>query len=315
MTSFKYIHLLPLSLAACTLNLPDLEGTTSTTTTTTTTTDGLSETGIVTAADTGSATSTSTSLPTSTAADPSGTGMGSEPGTGVTSGSGFILAPDGGSHPDFCDPFAQDCPPDQKCTWWNLGEGTDWKGTKCVDVARDPALVGEPCVAPNGGFAGDDDCERGAMCFEVDDNGDGECIALCGGNEQEPTCPADSACVVSSSALALCIETCDPIAQDCEPGDACIPHHTDEYFCIIDASGDLGQLHDPCEFSNTCDPGFVCAGSPSASECDQKVTGCCQPYCDLDMPDTCTGVGQTCLPVFDPQPAGFENVGICGIKP
>jgi hypothetical protein len=42
--------------------------------------------------------------------------------------------------------------------------------------------------------------------------------------------------------------------------------------------------------------------------------GCCAPFCDLSSPD-CPGVGQTCLPWFEPGMAqpGLENVGVCGI--
>jgi hypothetical protein len=311
MTAPRTPHLLlTLSLAACTLNLPDQGGSTSTTTTTTTS-DGQSETGIATAADTGS---TTTPTPTSTSPSDS-TGMTSEPGTSVTTGSGFVVEPDGGGIVDPCDPFAQDCPEGQKCTWWNGGNGTTWESTRCVEVARDPALVGEPCVAEGGGVSGVDNCELGAMCFEVDDNGDGTCVAFCGGNELDLTCAAGTSCAISASGFALCIDICDPLAQDCEAGDACIPHHSGSYFCVIDISGAEGQLHDPCEFANACDPGLFCVSSQAASECDQTITGCCQPFCDLDMPGTCTGADQMCRPVFDPQPAGFENVGLCSVMP
>ena len=50
-------------------------------------------------------------------------------------------------------------------------------------------------------------------------------------------------------------------------------------------------------------------GVPEA-EC-AEAEGCCSPLCDLGEPNECPGTGQTCQPVFDPQPMGYENIGVC----
>lgn len=223
--------------------------------------------------------------------------------------SGFIIEFDGGVI-DFCDPWAQDCGEGDKCTWWASDGGTSWNATKCVEVARDPAKVGEPCVAEDG-LNGVDNCDIGAMCWGVDANGDGECIGLCTGDENNPTCPDGFQCKFGST-LALCIPECDPLAQDCSAGNTCVPEG-DAYLCVIDPEGASGGLHDPCEFVNQCDIGLFCDLPTAASECQQDQAGCCQPYCDLDKPNPCTGAAQQCIPMSDPQPVGHENVGHCSV--
>ena len=41
--------------------------------------------------------------------------------------------------------------------------------------------------------------------------------------------------------------------------------------------------------------------------------GCCLPYCDLDLPNTCPGQGLQCVPWYEPgeAPPGLEDVGVC----
>jgi hypothetical protein len=121
--------------------------------------------------------------------------------------------------------------------------------------------------------------------------------------------------VAGDAALAICLPWCDPLLQDC-PGDSlCLPSG-DEFTCILDASGEMGQANDPCEFRNACDPGLLCLDSEAASSaCDPRAQGCCQPFCELpDAP--CPNPDQECLPWFDPQmpiPPGYEHLGICAL--
>lgn len=274
----------------------------STTSTTSTTGEGQSETGIVTP-------TSSTSTSTSTTGTSTSTGSTDDP----SSPSGFIAHTDGGAG-NKCDPYSQDCAPGEKCTWWADDGGSAWSATKCVPVADDPAKPGEPCVAEGGGVSGIDDCELGTMCWDVDLEGNGVCFSLCGGTEEKPICPPDTGCRIFGVGTAMCFETCDPLAQDCPPGDLCSPVSA-TYQCMIDASGDSGHVHDPCEYANDCDPGLLCIPPTAAVECDQQAVGCCEPMCDLDAPDPCPGVGQVCTPVHELPPQDFENVGYCTLPP
>lgn len=224
--------------------------------------------------------------------------------------------------PGPCDPFAQDCPECQKCNPYADDGGGAWNSNKCVFVVRDPDQVGEPCTAPGGGNDGNDTCDHGAMCWDVDAENNGICVALCTGGAQNGVCAdPEKTCVVDGAGiLPLCLDRCDPLMSDC-PGDELCIHHSNGtgFVCLLDASGDGGQAHTPCMFANSCDPGLVCANVEAAEECDQNQQGCCQPFCDLTIPDPdsqCSGVGQQCLPFFDdmnPAPPGDEDVGYCSL--
>lgn len=149
----------------------------------------------------------------------------------------------------------------------------------------------------------------------------GTCVAFCQGSEetcaQDPPscCPAGSYCeIVAAAIIRLCVEECDPILQDCAPGQAC--YWFDGYFqCLPDSSGDLGSVGDPCVPPNTCDPGLSCEDPASFSGCDPMATGCCLPYCTLDMPE-CPPETE-CLPWYrqGDAPAGFEDIGVCRSPP
>ena len=116
--------------------------------------------------------------------------------------------------------------------------------------------------------------------------------------------------------MGLCLPGCDPLLQGCGDGDLCIPDPGDpaRFICVLDASGDEGQVFDECEFVNACDPGLYCVAPALGAECPPEAPGCCLPFCDTTMP-SCPGAGQECLPWFemDQAPPGFENVGLCGV--
>jgi hypothetical protein len=228
----------------------------------------------------------------------------------------FIIKPDGGTTGTIdCDVFKQDCDPGQKCTAWAEGGGGAWNATKCVDITGDGA-PGEPCTTIGGGVSGMDDCRLGAMCWDVNIENQGVCIALCTGTPDAPVCPPKSRCAIGQEGiLNLCIPTCDPLLQDCPGDDLCIPNG-DSFLCVLDASGEMGAINDPCEFANACDQGLVCLNTAIASAaCQQGLQGCCQPFCKF--PDSpCPNPDQECLQWFDPMmefPPEYENVGICAI--
>ena len=216
-----------------------------------------------------------------------------------------------------CDPWTQDCPEGQKCAPWANDGGNAWNATKCVDVAPNPGKPGDACTAEGSGVSGVDTCEKAALCWEVDkDTLMGHCVGFCTGSPESPMCPAGSHCTIANDGeLILCLPDCDPLLQDCPGTDLCIPNpNSDDFVCVLDASGDGGALNDPCEFANACDPGLTCRDPALASECDPMASGCCLPFCDLTMPE-CTNKGATCLPWYEMgmAPPGYEDVGICGL--
>lgn len=232
----------------------------------------------------------------------------------------FFCPDDVGPGIPSCDPFTQDCPDGEKCNPYADDGGSSWNDDKCVPIVPDPDLPGEPCTVEESGASGIDTCALGSMCWDVDnDTLIGTCIPLCTGSTEMGICPETLLCAVfNEGTLPLCLPRCDPLLQDCSPDDVCIDDPNGQgFFCVLDASGDDGQLFDPCEFVNACDPGLACHPPTSASECDPEATGCCLPFCDLTLPANCPGANQTCLPYFgmDPAPPGYENVGICSLPP
>ncbi len=242
-----------------------------------------------------------------------GTSTGADPSTGGTSGDTdfvFIVDPDGGGLD--CDFYAQDCPEGQKCMPWAHDGGSTWNATKCVEIMGDQG-PGEVCKAEGGGLSGEDDCIEGAMCWDVNAENVGICAWLCMGAVDAPTCMEGFSCAVFSEGVVnICYPACDALLQDCPGGDLCLPID-DTFVCVLDASGDEGQAFDPCEFANACDPGLVCAGSASASECDPMATGCCVPMCSISGMTVCPGVGQECTSLYEEgmAPPAYADIGYC----
>jgi hypothetical protein len=258
-------------------------------------------------------TTTTTTDPTTT--DPTTTDPTTTTTTATTTGAqDFILRSDGLHSSIQCDIFAQDCAPGQKCAPWAEGGGSSWNATKCVDITGDGA-PGEPCTAPEGGMAGLDDCALGVFCWDVDENNQGTCVAMCTGTFDAPLCPPLTQCALTSEPiLALCLTECNPLLQDCGDGDLCVAQ-SNSFGCALDASGAEGQVNDPCEFLNACDKGLACIDSALASSvCDPMVLGCCQPFCEFPN-SPCPNPDQECVQWFEPMqaPPGLENVGVCKI--
>jgi hypothetical protein len=191
--------------------------------------------------------------------------------------------------------------------------GNSWNATKCSPIARDPDAVGEPCTVEENGVSGVDSCDVGSMCWDVDpETLEGTCIAFCSGSPDNAMCEAGSFCAQTAEVLILCMPTCDPLMQDCDDGDTCLPY-SEWAICVLDASGDTGAFGDPCELENACDPGLVCIHPEYVDGC--QTSGCCSPFCDTSAPNTCPGDGQECIPWYDEgqAPEGLENVGVCGV--
>src|SRR5262245_40427592 len=130
--------------------------------------------------------------------------------------------------------------------------GGSWNDNKCVPVMENPAQLNEPCYAVGGGTSGLDNCDLGLMCRDVDAEGNGWCIELCKGSPEAGVCsdPATVCAIYADAVFAPCIPGCNPLLQDCDPSDACIANPNGQGFvCVLDASGEEGQAHDPCMFA------------------------------------------------------------------
>jgi hypothetical protein len=195
--------------------------------------------------------------------------------------------------------------------WANDG-GSVWNALKCTPLAPDPKQVGEACTVERSGVSGVDDCDIHTMCWNVDPKTNmGTCVAMCVGDESDPGC--ENACDVCSisgqGVLMLCLPTCDPLGQNCVPGEACYPMPSNDFACVPDASGDdLGEAGDPCEYINACDAGLFCANPDVVPGCENL--GCCATFCDTAVADPCpdASMGVECVPWWAP---GREPTGGC----
>jgi hypothetical protein len=251
---------------------------------------------------------------TSTAAD---TTAAEDDGTGVN----FVNDPDVGLGANECDVWGQDCPDGEKCAPWANDGGTSWNSTRCVPVMPDAKQPGDPCTTDGSDVSGNDDCAMGSLCFAVNpETNSGICVPFCEGSAQDPVCAdADQQCNISNEGvLILCLDTCDPILQDCHQGDqpqGCYPVNQD-FLCWPDFSFDVGSVGDPCAYFNVCDVGLYCADPAVLPDC-LGATGCCTEYCDLSDDAAACSAGVECVPWWDKgmAPPGFEHVGGCIVPP
>ena len=200
---------------------------------------------------------------------------------------------------------------------WANERDFEWNATKCTNIMPNPGKPGDSCTAEGNGVSGVDSCEKAAMCWNISQDTDmGTCVAFCTGSWEAPKCPPGNDCYIAARQfLILCLPGCDPVLQDCWNTDLCLPKG-DGFQCVLDNSGDAGQLNDPCAAPDTCDPGLFCADPALAAECDPMAPGCCLPFCDLDNPE-CTNKGATCVPWYPPgmAPPLLDHVGLCRLPP
>ena len=226
--------------------------------------------------------------------------------TGTGASAGFVPEDDFGSA-STCDPFMQDCEPGEKCVPYSTTGGT-WNANKCVPVLGD-GKVGEPC-AYDGVTEATDSCDAFSMCWNFAQEGDemiGTCAAFCAGTPDNPSCEPGSSCSIScDGSLSVCIQTCDPIAQDCL-GLGC--YWANASFNCIFTTQDIEEGQ-PCGFINDCKAGLRCTSADVLPACEGSA--CCAAFCDLgvggcELPDT------SCVPLFEEGAAlpGYEHVGIC----
>ncbi len=214
-----------------------------------------------------------------------------------------------------CDNFAQDCPEGQKCAAYADDGSNSWNALKCVDVTGTDE-PGDDCTV-EGNLTGMDSCIGGAMCWNTDAEGIGTCVALCTGSAEAPICRPDDPCTIAAGGyLNLCLSYCDPLLQDCPGTDLCIPNGGN-FVCVLDAGGEQGQVNDPCEFANVCDPGLVCLDPATVGAgCDPAAGGCCTPFC-LFPDGACPNPDQSCVQWFDPAMLPENDpeldIGVCAV--
>ncbi len=219
-----------------------------------------------------------------------------------------------------CDLYDQDCPTGQKCAPY-ASEGGYYDAMRCVPVQGE-AVPGDTCHVEGGAYSGFDDCAAGSTCMEVDEEYKGTCMEVptlgtwgwtCDDRNKVPV-------ILDEGVVGVCLMGCEPILQDCGEDKVCIPGFGpwDDFVCVLDASGDGGEMFDTCEFANVCDPGLVCVPPSAAVECDQNAQGCCVGLCETEELTECGGQYQECMPWSLWYPAGegrpdFENIGICSL--
>ena len=218
-----------------------------------------------------------------------------------------------GPDPVTCSTYVQDCPAgDEKCMPWANDGGTTWNALGCFPIDPSPGVPGDVCMVEGSAFSGVDDCDESSMCWNVDDEtGEGTCVPFCQGSEDSPICEdVARQCIQSSDGVvAVCLNVCNPLLQDCNNGLACVP--ATEGFVCVPSINDEPQPGAPCEVVNACGAGGLCVVSDALVGCE--ATSCCTQFCDLSEADPCPGLA-VCLPYYEmgAAPAGYENVGICG---
>lgn len=230
-----------------------------------------------------------------------GDGDGDEPTTSM----GFVPDEDIMGQ-NACDPWAQDCPEDEKCAAW--AQSDTWDSNKCVSLMGD-GQTGDECTY-YGAVEGTDTCDVGFMCYYTNTEAIGTCVPLCTGTADEPMCPDNFNCSISNDgSLLLCLYSCDPLLQDCEQdGAGCF---WDGSLFNCDPAGDLLEGN-PCGYINDCTPGHVCLEATSLPEC--AGSACCSGFCDLSDPQ-CQITGTECIAFFEEgtAPPGLENTGVCAL--
>ncbi|WP_240480211.1 ribulose phosphate epimerase [Enhygromyxa salina] len=207
-----------------------------------------------------------------------------------------------------CDPFAQDCPEGEKCVPYG-STGSNWDANKCVPVTGSGS-PGDPCVS-GGVVEGTDDCDATSHCWDVmdvDGQPVGVCTEFCTGTPDDPVCAPGTSCLIANEgSITLCIQTCDPLLQDCGAGLACF--WANNGFNCIFTTQDI-PLGEPCGFINDCVAGTGCLTAEVLPDCNGSA--CCGSFCSLSDP-TCPQEGTECADFFEAgmAPPGYEDVGVC----
>lgn len=277
--------------------------------------------GVPTNPESSSSSSSSGSSSGSTTGGPATTGVATTEAP-TSSSTGEPTTGDGGG--GMCNIWNQDCADGLKCTAFAPPNTFIPQGIKCVPVPDNPKAHNEPCgVGPEG--LGDDDCDVGSVCLDLDYDGAGFCLPYCTGDSQNPMCAEDRTCVklFFSYDFGNCFRKCDPLLQDCETGEGCYMDATTVgntgFVCLPVVQEGKGKVYgDPCIGWSSCEPGFACVFDYFVAGCQTGL--CCTPWCDLSEGDApCKALHESmsmgCIPWYpeNEAPPGLEKVGVCGI--
>ncbi|WAS92781.1 hypothetical protein [Nannocystis punicea] len=218
-----------------------------------------------------------------------------------------------------CDIYAQDCPEGQKCAWTAPPGELYWAHTTCVPLSREPLPPGSPCQYDvDDPFTGVDDCDIGSACVERPYSpdpwdGEGACLSSCMGTAGHPYCDVGSLCV-GGRAQWLCVPMCDPLLQDCAPGNRC-DLSGGGTLCVGDLpDGPRVAVGEVCSWIDDCELGATCLGG-AVPDCAGE--SCCTPFCDRSDPQAaCPLPGQKCVAPWELsfEKPGAEAVGVCGTE-
>jgi len=189
-------------------------------------------------------------------------------------------APIGGS----CDLVGQTgCAATQKCAWIYTNPATGAGAPGCYPDGT--AALGAPCARPSS--AGEaDDCVKGAHCNM------GDCKEICSTSPYSP-CSSGSCAAPEGVPFEICLESCDPLGQNCAPGEGCYLNAAGPV-CAEVAWPGIG-LGGPCEWSNDCLPGSGCFEGAGIRVCRAYCNHALYP--DINDPshcapfETCWGLG------------------------
>ena len=226
---------------------------------------------------------------------------------------GVVPRPDPQGSKFICDPATQAVGRTDKGTHWANDGSVVYNSTRAAPVDPDPVGIGEPCVVEGFLTSGHDNCQRGSMCWYLDETGAGTCHELCvGATGVHVSCPdPDDQCLALSSGISICLPACDPVdPTTCADGLGCYVFD-DGAVCIPDFPAEPGQAGAPCEHPVGCDRGLLCAEAAAVPDCGGAI-GCCTPACDLTAPSCADGL--VCTPYYDdnvPASRRWDDVGVC----
>jgi hypothetical protein len=213
-----------------------------------------------------------------------------------------------------CNPSTQDCPEGSKCTAYAERGMTAWSANKCVPETEGGPILGETCeVMGEDEFSGIDNCAKGSICLYVDDElKNGFCVEFCDA-EVGMCAENDQVCIPANDGkLPVCLDTCDPLLQDCQGGGCYGDPSGPPFVCFFEDPVGGGMDGDPCSFANACLKGLNCTAADVLEGCNTPEPGCCSPFCELDGMGQCTDP-EECTPFFAEEVPGYENVGICAL--
>jgi hypothetical protein len=228
-----------------------------------------------------------------------------DPGTTTVTTSPFVPMTDTMAVSE-CDPWVQDCPEGEKCVAYG-STGGNWDANKCVPVTGS-GQEGDPCTY-GGTVESTDDCGATSWCWNVNMDGVGTCTSFCEGTPDDPLCDPGFGCsIANNGSINICLQSCDPLLQDCEGENVCFYDFSGNFVCAFGA--DMIPTGEPCGFINDCAPGNVCLDAATLPTCNGA--SCCGAFCDLSDPACATG-GTECTAFFEEgtAPPGYESVGVC----